>query len=66
MDSILHGSPEMGAQAFKFAVTLFETILDEATAIYPQQVGHSILRAAYNADSMYYTDFQSGPRGRES
>jgi hypothetical protein len=38
MDSILHGSPEMGAQAFKFAVTLFETILDEATAIYPDQV----------------------------
>ena len=38
MDSILHGSPEMGAQAFKYAVSLFETILDEATAIYPNQV----------------------------
>ncbi|KAJ9113931.1 hypothetical protein QFC19_000126 [Naganishia cerealis] len=45
MDSILHGSPEMGAQAFKLAVTLFETILEQATAIYPNQTFNLVLEA---------------------
>ncbi|KAJ9116905.1 hypothetical protein QFC22_004562 [Naganishia vaughanmartiniae] len=46
MDSILHGSPEMGAQAFKLAVTLFETILEQATAIYPNQTLNLVLEAS--------------------
>jgi hypothetical protein len=38
MDEILHGCSAMGEQAFKLSVTLLEKILEESTALFPDQV----------------------------
>lgn len=38
MDEILHGSKEMGLQAFRLSVTLFENVLKEVTELFPEQV----------------------------
>lgn len=38
MDEILHGCAAMGDQAFKLSVSLLEKLLDESTALYPNEV----------------------------
>lgn len=48
MDRILHGSSEMGEQAFKHCVYLFEQILDQATAAFPGESINLIINSNEN------------------
>lgn len=43
MDRILHGTPEMGAQAFKLSVTLLETLLQAVTDSFPRNQPLSLI-----------------------
>lgn len=61
MDRILHGSSEMGEQAFKHSVYLFEQILDQATAAFPGETINLIVNS--NENNLTVTATPESSRG---